>query len=92
MSKVKCGAEICNIEDVKNLIIGIIFRQKKNYAKEDVIGMVTHYLQDSLLVTNENTVNDLVESSLDLLQRNGDVICENGIYRTIGITENRKNF
>ena len=90
MSKIKCGTEICNIEDIKNLIVGIIFRQKGNYAKEDITGTVTHYLQGSLLVIRENIVNDLVENSLDVLQRNNDIICENGRYRTVGIANDKR--
>jgi len=34
MCKVKLGISVCNIEDVKNVIIGIILQQKKNIIKK----------------------------------------------------------
>lgn len=85
MCRIKYGKAISNNEDVRNLITGIILRQKKEYHKDNIVNAVWEYLNGSSISISRNEVNYLVDNSLDVFRRNDEVVCKNGRYRTIGL-------
>ena len=94
MCRVKYGEAICNNEDVRNLIAGVILRQKNEYIADYIVNIVCKYLQGSTIDISRNDVSVLVDNSLDVFERNDEIICENGRYRTVGffdIVNFRKN-
>lgn len=91
MCRIKYGKSICNNEDVKNLIAGVILRQRDEYDKDNIVNTVCQYLQGSTIDITRNNVKSLVDNSLDVFQRNDEVICSNGRYRTRGILDTQKS-
>ena len=85
MCRIKYGKAISNNEDVRNLITGVILRQRKEYCKDNIVNTVLGYLDGSPVVISKNEINRLVDNSLDVFGRNNEVICKNGRYKTIGL-------
>lgn len=85
MCYVKQGKEVTSEEDIRNLITGIILRQKNAYRKEDVLATVLAYLKDATVKVEEENVSKLLDDGLDILGRNGEVSCWNGVYKTSDI-------
>lgn len=78
MCKVKTGAAVCNLQDVQNLVIGIVFRQMRGFQRDELSYAVNHYLNDSPMQVNKLCVEDVIDSTLaicvcnDWLMRQGD--------------------
>ena len=85
MCRIKYGKAISNNEDVRNLITGIILRQRKEYYKDNIVNVGWGYLDGSSVTISRNELNHLVDSSLDVFGRNNEVICKNGRYKTVGL-------
>lgn len=85
MCRIKYGKAISNNEDVRNLITGIILRQRKEYYKDNIVNVVWGYLDGSSVAISRNELNHLVDNSLDVFGRNNEVICKNGKYKTVGL-------
>lgn len=85
MCRIKYGKAISNNEDVRNLITGIILRQRKEYYKDNIVNVVWGYLDGSPVAISRNELNHLVDNSLDVFGRNNEVICKNGRYKTVGL-------
>lgn len=85
MCKIKSGKAIHNNEDIRNLITGVILRQRKEYRKDHIVSTVLYYLDGTNLIVDKGNVSRLIDNGLDILGRNGEVTCWNGVYRTAGI-------
>lgn len=66
MCKVKTGAEVCNWQDVQNLVTGIIFRQIGGFQRDDLIFAVNHYLNGSPMQNYNSKVENVIDSTLSL--------------------------
>ena len=85
MCYVKQGREITSEEDIRNLITSIILRQKNTYRKETVLASVLEHLKDASVEIEKNNVLKLLDDGLDILRRNGEVSCWNGVYKSSDI-------
>lgn len=82
MCYVKQGKEVTSEEDIRSLITGIILRQRTAYRKEDVLATVLAHLKDAAVEVEKDNVLRLLDDGLDILGRNGEVSCWNGVYKT----------
>lgn len=85
MCRIKSGKAISNNEDIRNLITGIILRQKNEYHKDHILTLVFKYLDGTNMIIDSTKVDQLVDNGLEILGRNGEVSCRNGKYRTAEI-------
>lgn len=85
MCKVKSGRAISNNEDIRNLITGVILRQRNEYGRDQILSTVMYYLNGANMAVDYIDVSKLVDNGLDVLGRSGEVSCWNGLYRTTGI-------
>lgn len=85
MCRIKSGKAISNNEDIRNLITGIILRQKSEYYKDHILMLVLRYLDGANMIIDRTKVDQLVDNGLEILGRNGEVSCKNGRYRTAEI-------
>ena len=85
MCYVKQGREITSEEDIRNLITGIILRQRDSYRKENVLASVLEHLKDASMEVEKDNVSTLLDDGLDVLGRNGEVNCWNGVYKSSDI-------
>ena len=74
MCYVKQGREITSEEDIRNLITGIILRQRDSYRKENVLASVLEHLKDASMEVEKDNVSKLLDDGLDVLGRNGELI------------------
>ena len=77
---IKTNNEIKNKEDVKNLVISIIFRQTKPFTPSLIQKTVNFYLCKSEFHCKYKLIRVLVDSALDICLRNDIVACWAGIY------------
>lgn len=80
MCKVKSGALILNVEDVRNMVIGIILRQQTKYNRDNIFKLTINYLQGSNLLLSNDLLMNIIDRCLDILIRNGEIRCVSGIY------------
>jgi secreted Zn-dependent insulinase-like peptidase len=85
MCKVITGKQISNKEDIRNLITVIVLRQSGMYNIDIIVSLVFKYLDGSQIQIEKANVLDLISDGLDVLKRNGDIKCWNGMYQTIEI-------
>lgn len=85
MCRIKQGKAITNIEDIRNLITGIILRQRKEFYRDDIVNATNHYLQGSSVKLKDTDIKNMIDDSLDIFGRNGEVKCKNGKYVTVGL-------
>ena len=85
MCYVKQGKEVTSEEDIRNLITGVILRQRTIYRKENALATVLAHLKDAAVEIEKDNVLRLLDDGLDILGRNGEVSCWNGVYKTSGI-------
>lgn len=80
MANVKTGKDIVNIQDVQNLVIGVINRQEKMFLKNDIFVMVKHYMHDSSFTVSDEDIEKIIGENLDYLYRKTMLDCKNGYY------------
>ena len=80
MCKVKSGAKIKNQQDVQNLVIGIIFRQRAAYQIDNILSIVLYYMKNSQYEISVDDLYDTIADTLDMLRVRNRVKCRNGIY------------
>lgn len=85
MCRIKYGKAISNNEDIRNLIAGIILRQRKEFYRDNIFNITNYYLQGTSMVINDRDIKDMIDNSLDVFRRNGEVRCQNGKFLTVGI-------
>jgi len=82
MVKCKIGADIKTYEDVRSLITGMIF-SVDNFTKQNILDLVKIFTTGSELVINETKLNEMIDEILELLQIEGYVSCNNGLYTSV---------
>lgn len=80
MCKVKTGKLILNSQDVQNMVVGIIFRQKKKYKLDTIVDLASFYLKGSPVKMKRKELSRIVEDNLNLLAVNGRINYQNGHY------------
>lgn len=94
MSKVKSGAAIRNLQDVQNLITGIIFRQQQEFRIENILDLVEYYMQGSALNIQNQQLYKMIDDNLDVLYIRNKVRCRDGYYKLQPLSQdiNRNNW
>lgn len=64
MCMVKTGATVCNLQDVQNLVTGIIFRQLHGFRRDELVFAVNHYLSGSPMRNESSKVENIIDSTL----------------------------
>lgn len=80
MCKVKSGTQIKNRQDIQNLVIGIIFRQRMAYRIDDILNIVLYYTGNSQYSISEEDLYDNIADTLDMLCVRNRIKCKNGVY------------
>ena len=88
MCKVKFGHEITSDSDLQNLIIGIIFRQEKEYLEKDIFDETKRYSKNAKIPINDQKLQETVKYHLDALTRFRKVYRLDGVYTPLGIRMN----
>lgn len=63
MCKVKTGEAVLNLQDVQNLVTGIVFRQVCSFKRGELLRAVDHYMIGSP-IRNDYKVEDIVDATL----------------------------
>lgn len=79
---IRAGKEIRSNEDVRNLIVSIIFRQNSDFTKQEIFGLAKEYLKGSEVEITDDDILTMIENTLDILGRNSEITCWNGKYKT----------
>ena len=64
MCKVKTGKAVLNLQDVQNLVTGIIFRQVYSFQREELLEAVIHYMDESPLQNDQQNIKKIVDTTL----------------------------
>lgn len=72
---IRTGTEIKNKQDLRNLIVSIILRQKKEYKPLDIIETTKRYLSNTGFEHSNDVLNELTNDILDIFRRNEIVKC-----------------
>lgn len=84
MCCVKTGDEITCIQDVQNLITGVILRQRHTFNKEYLLKATKFYMpQDEKVaasIASDDDICEMIDETLAILHRNGFVVCVDGKY------------
>lgn len=64
MCKVKTGKAVLNLQDVQNLVTGIIFRQVYSFQREELLEAVIHYMDESPLQNDQQNIKKIVDATL----------------------------
>ena len=78
---IKTGKEIRSSVDIRNLIVSIIFRQNSDFTERKIFDLVENYLKGSKMKIGADDILEMIEETLNILGRNGEVACWNGKYR-----------
>ncbi len=88
MANVKHNEDVQNLQDVRNLVIGVILR-KDIFTKEAVVNTVNKYLEGSSFYNDIPLIDKHVSDSLDFLQNRDTMRRRNGVcYMRNPITHN----
>lgn len=79
---IRVGKEIRSSEDIRNLIVSIILRQNSDFTKQKIFDLIKEYIHGSEAKIEDDDITSIIEDTLDVLRRNGEVICWNGKYKT----------
>ena len=82
MCKVKIKEHIANYGDVQNVVMGTILRQKGEYKDDHILTTVMQYCQGARITVDRIKTKIMIAESLDILQRNNRIICNNGMFKT----------
>lgn len=64
MCKVKTGKAVQNLQDVQNLVTGIIFRQVYSFRTEELLETVEHYMNESPIQNNQRGIQKIIDATL----------------------------
>lgn len=64
MCKVKTGKAVLNLQDVQNLVTGIIFRQIYSFQSEELLEAVIHYMNESPIQNDQQNIKKIVDTTL----------------------------
>lgn len=80
MCKVKSGTQIKNQQDIQNLVVGIIFRQRVAYRIDDILNIVLYHTKNSQYCVSEEDLYYNISDTLDMLCTRNRIRCKNGVY------------
>lgn len=64
MCRPKVGAAVQDWQDAQNLVTGIVFRQRYEFSRGQLISKVTQYLQGSRMSSDQERVISIIDSTL----------------------------
>lgn len=64
MCKVKTGKAVCDMQDVQNLVTGIICRQTVAFDRTTLMTAVYGYLKGSSVATQEKRIEGIIDATL----------------------------
>lgn len=88
MCKVKTGKAVLNLQDVQNLVTGIIFRQVYSFRTDELLEAVNYYMNESPIQNNHGGIKKIVDSTLMTCISNDWLTYQRGSFypsRTIGV-------
>lgn len=80
MCHIKTKSRICDSSDLSGLITGIILRQSCPFRKEHIFSLVKENSKGARYFVNDMTLKSIIESRLDLYERNDDLQLRRGVY------------
>lgn len=89
MCNVKSGNALKNLQDVQNLVIGIINRQRKRYVKEDIYEAVAYHTRGANVEINQDKLKDMIDDNLAFMYRKGMVDCRWGYFFPQNVSVNK---
>lgn len=90
MCKVKSGRALENLQDVQNLVVGIINRQQRRYVLDDIYNAVMYHFQGAQIDISQDTLFDIIDDNLSFAYRKGMVDCRGGYYFPRNILASQK--
>ena len=85
MCKVKFGHEITSDSDLQNLVIGIIFRQEKQFLSHEIVNETKKYSKNARIPISEQNIQETVKYHLDTLSRFRKVYRMDGVYTPVDV-------
>lgn len=82
---VKTGSEIKNFADIENLVVSLIYRMEESFSVKQLFDLTKQYLDGCEIAYSNFDIEKIIDTKLDLLQRNNYVVCSNGEYKTTSI-------
>lgn len=80
MCKVKTGADVYDLQDVQNLVTGIVFRQTIGFRRDDLLSAVRKYMQGSPVEHQHYKIEYIVDSTLSTCVYNNWLTCRRDTY------------
>lgn len=80
MCDVKTGSLVNDLQDIRNLTIGVIFRQLKEFKREELLSAVNYYLTGSYAAYTDSDLQIIVDSTLHMCTNNNWLMMEHGLY------------
>ena len=84
MCCVKTGDDIKCVQDVQNLITGVILRQRHSFNREYLLKATKFYMpQDEKVaasIASDDDISEMIDETLAILHSNGFVVCIDGKY------------
>lgn len=88
MCKVKTGKAVLNLQDVQNLVTGIIFRQVYSFRTDELLEAVNYYMNESPIQNNHVGIKKIIDSTLMTCISNDWLTYQRGSFhpsRNIGV-------
>ena len=79
MCKVKTGEAVLNLQDVQNLVTGIVFRQVCPFKRGELLKAVDHYMVGSPIKYDHN-VEHIVDATLMTCISNDWLLYQRGAF------------
>lgn len=80
MCKVKTGVAVYDLQDVQNLVTGIVFRQMSGFCRDDLLSAVRKYMQGSPVENQHYKIEYVVDSTLSICVSNNWLTCRHDTY------------
>lgn len=80
MCKVKTGAAVYDLQDVQNLVTGIVFRQMIGFRRDDLLSAVRKYMKGSPVENQRHKIEYIVDSTLSICVCNNWLTCRRDTY------------
>lgn len=79
MCNVKTGKAVLNLQDVQNLVTGIVFRQVCSFNRGELLKAVNHYMAGSP-VKNDPKIEAIVDATLMTCISNDWLLYQRGYF------------
>lgn len=80
MCKVKSGKALKNLQDVQNMVVGIINRQQNKYKSKDIHDAVVYFYKGADIEVSSAELKAMVDDNLSFMYRQGLVDCRGGYF------------